>query len=658
MIHKMKASKLTHQIQNSSLNTWLTEIVPLSMVIASLWCKKLYFFYSLKHVWWGFNEPFKKWLMTHPEIFSANLVILLLIVSLVIFLPRINRFVVLIILDFLLTSLIVTDRLHVLWFAEITSISQISSYRMLPEVSDSIIKLLKPSYVAYYLDIILGILVLPYYINICKQTHPLDRKYIKRIFAGSLVASVIVAAPILKLVWNDKDALFASTTLQRDVSGTIGLLPYHILDAVSYLRDRNEKIGELNLKRVEDYLDGERKERNNKSKLFGIAQGRNVIMIMVESLSSFPIGLQVNGQPITPNLSAFAKESLYFVNFFDQAHLGSTSDGEFISLQSLYPVALGTVAMNYHSRSFFGLPAILSQHGYTTLSATAEAGWFWNMNRMHKKLGFQQSYFQDKYNIREKIGAWLSDYEFFTQTIPILKVQREPFLAYLLSSSTHHPYEVPKRYHELNLGEMEGTMIGNYLHSVHYFDKAFGAFVDKLRESDLLDRSIVVIYGDHKCKHIELHYIKKLLGYPESTEYHTWMLQQRLPLIIHLPHGEAAGVRQVSGGQLDIAPTVLSLLGVIDEKNVMLGSDLIKNENSLVVFRNGSFTDGKYIFINHFGPVSLSTCYEASTGLMIDCNELEEKHLKALERLEISDLIIHGDLIPALRSDENKTPTH
>ena len=654
----MKASKLTHQIQNSSLNTWLTEIVPLIMVIASLWCKKLYFFYSLKHVWWGFNEPFKKWLMTHPEIFSANLVILLLIVSLVIFLPRINRFVVLIILDFLLTSLIVADRLHVLWFAEITSISEMPSAAMLPKVSESIIKLLKPSYLVYYFDIFLGILVLPFYINACKHIQPFDRKHIKRIFAGSLVASILFAAPTLRLFWNDKHALFASTTLQRDACGTIGLLPYHVIDIVSHLGGRNDKIGELNLKRVKHFLAKEHKEKNSKSNLFGIAQGRNVIMIMVESLSSFPIGLQVNGQPITPNLSAFAKESLYFVNFYDQAHLGSTSDGEFISLQSLYPVALGTISMNYNSRSFFGLPAILSQHGYTTLSATAEAAWFWNMKRMHNKLGFQQSYFQDKYNIRERIGTWLSDDEFFKQTIPILNTLGEPFLAYLLTSSTHHPYEVPKKYHELNLGEMEGTMIGNYLHSVHYFDTVFGEFVDRLREFGLLDRSIVVVYGDHKCKQIELYYIKQLLGYPESREYYTWMLKQKLPLIIRLPNGEAADLRQVSGGHLDIAPTVLSLLGVIDEKNVMLGSDLTKGENSLVVFRNGSFTDGKYIFINRLGPVSQSTCYEASTGLMTDCKPLEEKRLKALERLEISDLIIHGDLIPALRSDGNNTPTH
>jgi arylsulfatase A-like enzyme len=36
------------------------------------------------------------------------------------------------------------------------------------------------------------------------------------------------------------------------------------------------------------------------------------------------------------------------------------------------------------------------------------------------------------------------------------------------------------------------------LHSVHYFDQAFGEFVDKLRDTGLLDRSVILVYGDHQ----------------------------------------------------------------------------------------------------------------------------------------------------------------
>jgi phosphoglycerol transferase MdoB-like AlkP superfamily enzyme len=58
-----------------------------------------------------------------------------------------------------------------------------------------------------------------------------------------------------------------------------------------------------------------RRQLTPPSDLFGIAQGRNVIIIMAESLHAFPIGLELDGQSVTPRLNAFAKESLYFANF-------------------------------------------------------------------------------------------------------------------------------------------------------------------------------------------------------------------------------------------------------------------------------------------------------------------------------------------------------
>lgn len=81
----------------------------------------------------------------------------------------------------------------------------------------------------------------------------------------------------------------------------------------------------------------------------------------------------------------------------------------------------------------------------------------WYMNKVHPALGFKLSFFQDDYQIRERIGEWKADGEFFTQTIPILKAQKEPFLAFLITSSNHHPFEVPSKYHVLNVGELEGT---------------------------------------------------------------------------------------------------------------------------------------------------------------------------------------------------------
>src|SRR4029077_14904948 len=83
------------------------------------------------------------------------------------------------------------------------------------------------------------------------------------------------------------------------------------------------------------------------------------------------------------------------------------------------------------------------------------------------------------YKVQERIGSWMADKEFFSQTIPFLEAQTEPFIAFLLSSSNHHPWELPDKYRVLKLGELEGTLLGNYLQSVRYFDAAFGEFIDR-----------------------------------------------------------------------------------------------------------------------------------------------------------------------------------
>ena len=92
---------------------------------------------------------------------------------------------------------------------------------------------------------------------------------------------------------------------------------------------------------------------------------------------------------------------------------------------------------------------------------------------------------------------------------------------------------------------------------------------------------------------------------------------------------------------------------MIDDKKVMLGSDLTQKRDSLVVFRDGSFTDGKSYFIKRFGPVSGGTCFDVGTGRLTNCEPVKSLREAARERLEISDLIIRGDLIPGLAKRKN-----
>jgi lipoteichoic acid synthase len=652
----------------------LLEAGPLAGVAALLCCKLVYFSALLPGQWWlAMNDwwltdqdPITGWIRSpvqilgaiqaRPHILSATLASLLILFAPLFLVPRVGRLAALLALDLFFTVLGMSEFLHYRFYGDVMSISDLWVAHQLPTIAPSVQRQLHPVDAIYFLDMIAAVLLLPLYVRACRRIPGLQRRDTARLCAGLLVVGPLLAAPTAALVQHDEDGLFGNKTLRYEVASAIGILPYHLLDLVDSLRPGSGGIRQEEVEQVRQFLDAERQNEPVPSELFGIARRRNVILMSAESLQAFPIGLEVDGQPIAPRLAAFAGESLHYVNFYDQTHLATTSDAEFMALNSLHPLPARTLANQYPENDYRALPAILSEHEYATLSAVAATSDIWDMHHLHPRYGFRQSFFEESYEVGERFGQWVSDREFFSQTVPFLEAQPEPFLAFLLSSANHHPYPVPERYRVLKLGELEGTLLGDYLNSVHYLDQVFGEFVDSLRERGLLDKSVFVLYGDHQGFLGDPPELARLLGFPERSEYDYLRVRKKVPFFIRLPHGEAAGVRDVAAGHLDIAPTILGLLGIKDERSVMLGRDLTRDAPSLVVFRNGSFADEMHYFINVFGPTSASSCYEVETGQKLDCVPLDGRRREARRRLEISDLIIEGNLIPTLTAGRGPRP--
>lgn len=407
--------------------------------------------------------------------------------------------------------------------------------------------------------------------------------------------------------------IYFSSDFVRD----FGIINYQITDTYNYLLAKTKKqITQSDIALVKKWFE-EKNSHNQKNYMTAIGKGLNLIIIQVESLQNFVIGKSVNGKEITPNLNRLAESGIYFRNIYDQTAAGNTSDSIFLSNSSLFPTSKGAICYLYFQNCFDTLPKILKNFGYKTAIMHALDKTYWNMSKFSHNLGFEYHFFEDKYEITEKLGGFLkglSDREFFRQSVDKLKNLKSPFYALLITLSSHAPYaHITEDMVNFPLNGLKDEIIGYYIRAIHYTDSAIGDFLERLSENKMLENTIIVVFGDHRSRLPEKE-IRKI-GINDMSEL------RKIPIIISLPGKRIGKIKDTIGGHIDITPTILNILGIDASDRFFMGKDLM-DDNSFVIFRNGSFIS----------------------------NDPAMNELQAKRQLMISDLIIEKDMIPILRN--------
>lgn len=379
----------------------------------------------------------------------------------------------------------------------------------------------------------------------------------------------------------------------------------------------------------------------------GAARGMNLVLIQVESLQQWVVGTRIDGQEVTPFLNALRAEALYFPFLFDQSDQGRTSDGEFIALNSLHALDRGAVAFRRAANAFHALPAVLGQAGYTTLSAHAFERGFWNRAVLHPRYGFETSLFREELGVGEVIGWGLADHVFFERMVPRLAAQRQPFMAFLITLGQHYPFDsFPVHHRVLRLADLENTPLGNYLHAMHYVDSALARLIADLREVGLAQRTVIALYGDHDSGLDPMGRMLDVAGWP-PRDASTWPRIDRVPLFVLLPGRDHScrGEMKIEGGHLDIAPTLLDLLG-LRPPPAFLGTSLLRPRTTPVAGPYGTAALGGVIGAEGgHGLVEEMGCWEIEGGreLAFDlCRPLQEQ--ARVERA-VSHWVVLYDLI-------------
>lgn len=512
-------------------------------------------------------------------------------------------------------------------------------------MKSSTVDLMSPFDLLIFADI----LILIYLAYFRKLPAPAMNRNYKARLALTLVIVFLVNLGAAELL---RPQLLTRSFDRQIIVRSIGTFNYHVYDLVLNSQMKSKKVfaDTKDFEEVETFLK-EMHANDQASDLFGAAKGRNVFLISMESLQSFVIGKDgPGGEEITPFLNDLVTDpsTFYFSNFYHQTGQGKTSDAEFMMDNSLYPLPSGAVYFTHAQNKFNATPAILRDRGYSTAAFHANDGSFWNRDLMYKNLGYDQYYDKEYYEVTEEnsVGWGLKDVEFFQQSMPYVKDLPQPFYAKFLTLTNHHPFVLDEESQMMiEADEEEHSGLNDYFNTVRYMDGALETFFEEVKRAGLYENSVFVMYGDHygvtPGNYDEL---SEFLGYEIGTFEHIKL--QRTPLIIHVP-GEQGRVIEDLAGQVDVKPTLMSLLGVKDGKEYDFGRNLLAPaDNPFVVLRDGSFITNDYLYTSE-------TCYANPSGEEVELEDTCEAIKEQAEKtLKMSDDIIYGDLFRFILNDK------
>ncbi|WP_207941817.1 sulfatase [Enterococcus sp. DIV2402] len=580
----------------------------------------------------------------------------LLLLSIALYVRRTKlSYITMMLIYFVMTVLLFSNVTYYREFTDFITINTILGAGKVAEgLGQSALKLFHPTDIFYFIDFILlgGALM--------TKKIKMDKRPIRaRVALAVSTLAVMIFSGNLFLAETDRSGLLTRTFSRDYLVKYLGINAFTAYDAVQTYKTTQVRAeaSPNDMKEVEDYVKGHYAQPNDD--MFGIAKGKNVIYIHLESTQQFLIDYKLKDEngvehEVMPFVnSIYHDKSTYsFDNFFHQVKAGKTSDAETLLETSLFGLNQGAFFTQFGGKNTFeAAPDILKQtQGYTTAVFHGNSGNFWNRNEIYKRFGYDYFFDASYYDVNEEnsFQYGLHDKPFFEQSAQYLEHLQQPFYSKFIAVSNHYPYaEFTNDDAGFPMADTPDETVNGYFATANYLDKAVEEFFNYLKASGLYDNSVIVLYGDHYgVSNGRNRSLAELVGKTSSSwnDFDNAQMQ-RVPFMIHIPGQENGGINHTYGAQIDSLPTLLHLLGIDTQNYIQLGQDLFSNDHKdLAVFRDGSFMTSKYTFYN-------GTLYDNETQLPITepseelQAQIDELQKEANQQLEISDKINNGDLL-------------
>jgi phosphoglycerol transferase MdoB-like AlkP superfamily enzyme len=288
---------------------------------------------------------------------------------------------------------------------------------------------------------------------------------------------------------------------------------------------------------------------------------KNVVIIIMESFSTEHIKslnpyFEQEGLPgYTPFLDSLISKSIVFKGFAN----GKRSIEGIPAIVAGLPTLMNRDYLSsiYAGNKIDALPRILKSKGYQSAFFHGGNNGTMSFDTFANLAGFEQYFGRNEFDDESGFdGKWgIFDEPFFQYFGEQINTFRQPFFTTLFSLSSHHPYTIPEKY----LGKFQKGPLAIH-ESISYADFALKQFFETAAKMPWFKNTIFVITADHTSES----YLPK---------FSTIVGNYQIPIVFYSPNGDTNFISKTVAQQIDIMPTLLSLLN-FDKDYFAFGTDL------------------------------------------------------------------------------------
>ncbi len=355
----------------------------------------------------------------------------------------------------------------------------------------------------------------------------------------------------------------------------------------------------------------------SKNEYTGMFKGYNLIMITAEGFSPYAINEQK-----TPTLYKLVREGFVFNNFYTALWQTSTSDGEYVAMTGLIPIGTRSMYRGRNNLWPFSLGSQFNRLGVASKAYHNHTYTYYQRNETHTNMGY---IFKGKGNgvELENPDVWPeSDVELINATVDEYTGE-DQFHVYYLTVSGHMNYtftgnSMAYKNRDLVADLSYSDDAKAYIACQIELDRALEQLIKKLEEAGVADRTVIALSADHYPYGWEKYKLDELAGHEVDPVFEIY----RNHFILWSKGMDENIVIEEPCSSLDIIPTLSNLFGLEYDSRLLMGQDILSDEEPLVVLSNRSFITDKVMYNSETREVIKLTQEELPEGYIENINNV------------------------------------